>query len=238
MLAVGDAEFQKKCLGKMGDISKGEGRTVLFVSHNMDAVRELTKYSVMLKNGRLQNYGKTSDVVFYYLSSANTNFGTLVYDDSNWQVYKASHLLGEVKIVKAWILDKTDCYFKEGTALTIRAIIQGKGFDNYTGLSFGLRAMTIDDKPVGTWFSKPNIEIEKHQEKNVTLKIASLDLAPGKYYFTFWIGIGDYINYNKDFYSVDKIFQIEIIPRDGDGAVPFWMTEFWGNVIFKNLEIL
>lgn len=53
VLAVGDAEFQKKCLGKMGDVSKGEGRTVLFVSHNMDAVNRLCNKGILLETGKL-----------------------------------------------------------------------------------------------------------------------------------------------------------------------------------------
>lgn len=53
VLAVGDAEFQKKCLGKMGDVSKGEGRTVLFVSHNMSAVKRLCTKGILLKNGNI-----------------------------------------------------------------------------------------------------------------------------------------------------------------------------------------
>lgn len=66
VLAVGDAEFQKKCLGKMGDISKGEGRTVLFVSHNMASVKMLCNQSVLLTNGLLQNMGKTDNIINEY----------------------------------------------------------------------------------------------------------------------------------------------------------------------------
>src|SRR5207253_3889506 len=51
VLAVGDAEFQKKCLGKMGEVSRGEGRTILFVSHNMAAVKQLCTKGIVLKNG-------------------------------------------------------------------------------------------------------------------------------------------------------------------------------------------
>jgi lipopolysaccharide transport system ATP-binding protein len=51
VLAVGDAEFQKKCLGKMGEVSKGDGRTILFVSHNMTSIKSLCNYSILLENG-------------------------------------------------------------------------------------------------------------------------------------------------------------------------------------------
>jgi lipopolysaccharide transport system ATP-binding protein len=73
VLAVGDAEFQKKCLGKMSAISQGEGRTVLFVSHNMDAVIRLCSHAILLKQGSLAGYDHTNNIVDAYLRS---DFGT------------------------------------------------------------------------------------------------------------------------------------------------------------------
>src|SRR3989442_1010280 len=67
-LAVGDAAFQKKCLGKMGDVAK-EGRTVLLVSHNMEAVAKLTTRAVLLQGGQVTAKGQTSSVIFQYLAS-------------------------------------------------------------------------------------------------------------------------------------------------------------------------
>ena len=66
VLAVGDAEFQKKAIGKMQDVSRGEGRTVLFVSHNMGAVKNLCKTGVLLENGMIRNTGKVNDIVNEY----------------------------------------------------------------------------------------------------------------------------------------------------------------------------
>ncbi|HFK5507373.1 ABC transporter ATP-binding protein [Elizabethkingia anophelis] len=66
VLAVGDAEFQKKCLGKMGDVSKGEGRTVLFVSHNMTSVRELCDRGILMKNGTLNFQGGVNETILEY----------------------------------------------------------------------------------------------------------------------------------------------------------------------------
>ena len=69
VLAVGDAEFQKKCLGKMGDISKGQGRTVLFVSHNMAAVKSFCSKAMVLENGTIKKNDTVENAVGYYLSS-------------------------------------------------------------------------------------------------------------------------------------------------------------------------
>lgn len=68
VLAVGDAEFQKKCLGKMGDISKGQGRTILFVSHDLSAISTLTSKSILMNNGKLQIYDTTPKVINEYSS--------------------------------------------------------------------------------------------------------------------------------------------------------------------------
>jgi lipopolysaccharide transport system ATP-binding protein len=73
VLAVGDAEFQKKCLGKMGEVSKGEGRTILFVSHNMASVKALCQSGILLENGLVKNLGTAESVVRNYLGGNSDN---------------------------------------------------------------------------------------------------------------------------------------------------------------------
>lgn len=76
VLAVGDAEFQKKCLGKMGDVA-GAGRTVLFVSHNMSAIERLCPYGILMKNGAIQKHSEISEVVNDYLIDTKSRFDTI-----------------------------------------------------------------------------------------------------------------------------------------------------------------
>ncbi|HNT49199.1 MAG TPA: ABC transporter ATP-binding protein, partial [Cyclobacteriaceae bacterium] len=71
VLAVGDAEFQKKCIGKMEDVSRS-GRTILFVSHNMAAVQSLCTKSILLQRGELKAMGSSANVVAQYLSSLDS----------------------------------------------------------------------------------------------------------------------------------------------------------------------
>ena len=73
VLAVGDAEFQKKCLGKMGEVSKGEGRTVLFVSHNMASIGQLCRKGIYLSKGKIENAGDINLVLDDYINCENTN---------------------------------------------------------------------------------------------------------------------------------------------------------------------
>ncbi len=87
VLAVGDAEFQKKAIGKMKDVSTGEGRTVLFVSHNMASVKALCTRGVMLENGMVKFMGGIKDTVDYYIgeggSSENQYFDDLTTAPGN-----------------------------------------------------------------------------------------------------------------------------------------------------------
>ncbi len=80
VLAVGDAEFQKKCLGKMENVS-GQGRTVLFVSHNLHAVKRLCQTGVLLEGGRIVEYGEAETVVDSYLSGGHREFSEVITPD-------------------------------------------------------------------------------------------------------------------------------------------------------------
>ena len=80
VLAVGDAEFQKKCLGKMKDVSEKDGRTILFVSHDMEAISKLTQHAILLRNGKIFNQGLTPDIIRDY-SSLNKS-SNLIYENS------------------------------------------------------------------------------------------------------------------------------------------------------------
>jgi lipopolysaccharide transport system ATP-binding protein len=81
VLAVGDAEFQKKALGKMNDVSKEEGRTVLFVSHNMGAINQLCKKCILLDNGNLVTFGFSNSVIDKYINSQDSVVEKLVREE-------------------------------------------------------------------------------------------------------------------------------------------------------------
>ena len=94
VLAVGDAEFQKRCIGKMQEVSRNEGRTVLFVSHNMGAVSNLCSSCVLLENGMMKSSGKTETVIPEYLNSGIQHSSAAVFSDK-----KADACFRSVRIV-------------------------------------------------------------------------------------------------------------------------------------------
>ena len=101
VLAVGDAEFQKKALGKMNELSTGEGRTVLFVSHNMGAVRNLCNRGLLLKNGIIANYDEITKVIKEYDIFSNIDSSSLCGE----KTYSINSLK-KVQILKVILLNE------------------------------------------------------------------------------------------------------------------------------------
>jgi lipopolysaccharide transport system ATP-binding protein len=104
VLAVGDAAFQKKCLGKMGEVAK-EGRTVLFVSHNMSAIRQLCPSCIFLEDGQLKEKGQTDTVVTHYLESQfSESYSGIIKKDTN-----KDFQLTSIRIINDTCQESTHC---------------------------------------------------------------------------------------------------------------------------------
>jgi lipopolysaccharide transport system ATP-binding protein len=101
VLAVGDAEFQRKCLGKMRDVSQGEGRTILFVSHNMTAVKNLCQTAVLLKNGMLAEQGEVNEIIQSYEKSVSLIKSVIRYDSPEQAPGNEQVRLKKLEIVSA-----------------------------------------------------------------------------------------------------------------------------------------
>ncbi|MEO7311373.1 MAG: polysaccharide ABC transporter ATP-binding protein [Chitinophagaceae bacterium] len=108
VLAVGDAEFQKKCLGKMNDVSKNEGRTVLFVSHQMGTIAQLCTRSMMFDKGKLVTTGPTNEVISYYLQQAGNQVEKIERPPS----FPGNHF-GSIQMVSSSLSPKVNFSFEE-----------------------------------------------------------------------------------------------------------------------------
>jgi ABC-type polysaccharide/polyol phosphate transport system ATPase subunit len=136
VLAVGDAEFQKKCLGKMKDVSKGEGRTVLFVSHNMTAVKTLCNSGVLLVNGKIRHTGTATDCIDLYSEIKNDLGAHKSYINEEIKPGGDAVKLLEYKLCDANdnIINCFDIY--EDVYVEIKYQVQNTNFDLYPNLHF------------------------------------------------------------------------------------------------------
>jgi lipopolysaccharide transport system ATP-binding protein len=177
VLAVGDTEFQKKCIGKMGEVA-GEGRTVLFVSHNMGAIRNLCKTSYLLNDGKLIGSGKTDDVIQKYINTNQHNRSKSKYNQNDKK--SGDHL---AKIISASILDKNnkpkpDYLITEEVKVTMEIKVVG---DNSRVFIPNFHFTRPDGEYI--FISNPsNQEISKSGKYNVTCTIPPNFLNSGSYY--------------------------------------------------------
>ena len=171
VLAVGDAEFQKKAIGKMQDVSKGEGRTVLFVSHNMASMRQLCNNGVLLENGAVSYSGGIDDVISYYMS---TNI------DCSTTVYKP-----EKSVVKRISVEQTtsDIKFILDYEADFEIKIPNFGFvvyDKHQHPLFGSNPIKSGFKEFGISKNRGSVEV----------KIAKPILVNGTYFVSVWFNDG------------------------------------------------
>lgn len=178
VLAVGDAAFQKKCLGKMGDVAEKEGRTVLFVSHNMGAILHLTRKSIFLENGNLSFLGSSEDGVSKYLSSAYKT-GRI------WKTSKIKAL--PIQILECKILSEKGCTQEE---LDVRKTFQIEIlYEVYRPTSSAVIAINIHASDGTHLISLEDIDQNKElREVRKIGKYVSLVKLPG-----LWLNSGHYL---------------------------------------------
>jgi lipopolysaccharide transport system ATP-binding protein len=142
VLAVGDAEFQKKCLGKMGEVSKGEGRTVLFVSHNMGAVKQLCNNCLLLKNGLIENFGSIDAIISKYLT-VDSNYKSTWYRK---EISKEDLYFNEIKVINSKKINTHVIESEEEFSIIINLNCKKK----YSNSTIAIRFINSEGIPVFT----------------------------------------------------------------------------------------
>ena len=191
VLAVGDAEFQKKAIGKMQDVSYGEGRTVLFVSHNMTSVKQLCQHGILLENGQIAFMGSAEDTIGRYLS---VNLEGL---DKPLLERKDREGNGKIRFTNVVFRNEKGDAVTEafvGTPLTIEMYFQVNDPD--VELSKAVMACSLSDSYgliVANWVSDEMDHDFSNIKKDgkIVLHISALNLRPQTYNFGVQLSIGD-----------------------------------------------
>jgi len=188
VLAVGDAEFQKKAIGKMQDISRGQGRTVLFVSHNMAAVKSLCTRGILLENGKVKLIGSIDEVLEEYS----------IKEDTYCKVFTFKNNYEDIKPQLTNVFIDQNEIYNNNLVLTASFIASIK----INNPSLGVVVFNHLSNPVfGTnsrMHNKGYIE-KKCKDGTIKLTIKDLPLLPGHYYISLYFGdsITDFERYEE-----------------------------------------
>ena len=175
VLAVGDAEFQKKAIGKMKDVSQGEGRTVLFVSHNMASIRQLCKTGILLDKGSIEKMGDVNEVVESYLCN-------------QLQVETADRSgSGEVRF-QAYSLKNNKIELGDDLVIDMQLKVQRP---YYSQLMISVDILNRQMEPIAHILSTDanlNLSPNMGQEYNYRCTLKNINIAPGNYTLMLWLG--------------------------------------------------
>ncbi len=193
VLAVGDAEFQKKCLGKMGEVSKGEGRTVLFVSHNMDSINKLCNKGIYLNNGKIEFVGDIENTINNYLLKKENNKAHKIHNKT----------IENIVLIQSEIINnqnKSSNNFRVNEEWRVR--ITFEVINNINNYVFAIGLFTITEIPINTSWSNPTSL--KKGVYSLEFIIKNLPLQSGQYRLVFGLTQNEKsLFYDDNFLSVD-----------------------------------
>ena len=232
VLAVGDAEFQKKAIGKMQDVSQGEGRTVLFVSHNMDSIKNLCKSGVILENGKTVFFGTAAECVNKYIDAGRDTFITETNITDKYRKYLRYK---QIEILSVKLLNESP-YLAMDEDVVAEVEMRRNDLDRDL---FTLEMMVEDvlGKRVGSYISAIQ-HVEKDLFKAV-IRLKNHSLAKGKYYLNFNVGLKDEDYQFMDYDIVYGVLSFEIAYLHNDGKkkpIKLWRDD-WGHCQFRDGEI-
>ncbi len=208
VLAVGDAEFQKKAIGKMQDISRGEGRTVLFVSHNMAAVKSLCTKGIVLEHGKIVFQGSIDDSVEFYSKVSLEDLKS----ESNHKSYLNMIEFYDFKITNNKIKVLQGQSVGLGDKLEIE--IDFKTLESITDLSIAMDILNVNQELVAHITNEDDNLLFNRLKKNEQIKIIintdHLLFIPGFYTINLWIGAGQL----DTFYTVKNLLNFYLEQSD------------------------
>jgi lipopolysaccharide transport system ATP-binding protein len=227
VLAVGDIAFQKKCLGKMGDVAN-EGRTVLFVSHNMAAIQQLTRTSLLLHEGRVIAEGPTAEVINHYLTTSVNHMSTVYHIDDSYRRIRG--LRRQVEFLTLELENHSTKLIPADSEIHLRITVQGnEPVDNFR---FSMAIFRLSGSPVGNLFGPDIHSIKKGETAIFRMKLKDLRLAPGQYYCNVAVGKGNAQTGRSEFDHIAEVLHFEITPKPGvNGLMSEWSSS-WGSIRF------
>ncbi|MEN6316052.1 MAG: ABC transporter ATP-binding protein [Clostridiaceae bacterium] len=228
VLAVGDMKFQQKCLGKMGDAANNEGRTVLYVSHNMNTIRQLCNRCIVINKGRIIYNGDVEEAIQIY--SENNNIEKKIHNQIINNISEIQHL--KAKILSTTILNTEDATYYTDEKMQFMFEL----YSNFDINNIHARVIILskEEIPVGITFTDEfscKIGINKNK-----FEFDMTGLAPGLYSSRIILSLVNEFATVERIDIVEKAMTFEIVPKDGYCYNIPWLSKSWGYHKYLNAK--
>ena len=230
VLAVGDAEFQKKAIGKMQDVSTQGGRTVLFVSHNMASIEKLCEKSVLLENGKQTLIADSRSVINRYLELSSNRLGINYSGSYNFR--ETNDNKKGIVFVETLCDNKISYYFKTKSNLKIRTYISDDRLDKDTVLGLVIRNPQ-NEALIGINNNHCGIKLLEEPTNKCCIEISIPSLPfyeEGQYSIDLFLG-----SYNQDYETIENVIKIYIRSIDVYGSGKLLLANI-NKVIIQNID--
>lgn len=231
VLAVGDMKFQKKCLGRMGDVSANEGKTILYVSHNMATIRNLCTRCIVLDKGKLIFDGDVDKAIEIYMNSNNEELLSC-YDLHN--IPRKSYTFGKkVHIDSFEFINKDVPRFFDNELIVFR--VKWRSIERTKNIRARLEVFYADSSIVGMSESSKILDSEEGGLYESILSFNPSNLSYGMYYFRFSFFTLENTRNHTGLDDVPVKVWFEVLESENDRSN--WLKQYWGNVRFDDIEI-
>lgn len=221
VLAVGDAEFQKKAIGKMQDVSKGGGRTVLFVSHNMSSIQTLCNTGIVLENGQICFRGSAKECVAFYTSS---NISELKVESGPYDFKRMKGPLRELEYIHVKMLN--DVHNVSSMEPLEFELTFKRNSNLVKECQFGVLARNESDDLVWANYSDVVTLPDDKEIMKVHLSIPHHNTSKGRYKLNFNISRFDYAAIIRDYDIITEAISFEVNYVDKRRTQPFAIWPF------------
>ncbi len=233
VLAVGDMAFQKKCLDKMRSAAKEEGRTVLYVSHNMNTIRKLCDRCVVLDKGRIIFDGDVEEAIAIYLQHSDEGTAPVV---NLLERARPKNAMGYSRMQSIEFLSKQESIYTRGDPVKFQ--LRWKANRDLDGVRLRMIVRFRDDSAVGLVQSQEIADVKAGEERADMFSFDNSMLADGKYFLSIALFQSDELGNSIILDHVSRACAFEIIsPMDGERLLN-WEHRWWGSVRFPDLEIV
>lgn len=224
VLAVGDMKFQKKCLGKMGDVAENEGKTVLYVSHNMATIRNLCTRCIVLQKGKLIFDGDVEKAIGVYMDRASGDLKTNYVFDG--QMRSVPERGTQLYIHSFVFLGKSLARYYSSEKMLFRINVEGK--EELHDLRIRLEIRAVEGLNVGMSESAPIFSIKQGEVHDYDFEYDISNLAEGSYTLRLTIFELNDMGIHKGFDETTETIYFEIVEDEGNRTN--WMPQYWGRV--------
>ena len=231
VLAVGDMKFQQKCLTKMSDVSKQEGRTILYVSHNMNTIRQLCDRVIVLNHGRVIFDGDVEEGINIYMGTGKKDERPVLFD---LDIIERLYQFGKIAKLKEFcILDREQAIFTVGEKIRFKVIIDSSIKIQNAKILLGIR--DLNNNKIGTAVSE-SFEINNEINQSFKFELDLGMLVQGEFLLN--IALFE-IGKHETSYTLDDPGLRIIIDITGEFAHGFkWIKNYWGSVCFPEIDLL